>query len=347
MSLVLGQLFYFIPSHAVLEGAGFFMAKKALITGITGQDGIYLASFLLEKGYAVTGLLSEGHSHSKDRLKWMGIEGKVEFRSCQLTDKLQVKAILEEICPEEIYNLAARSSVGASFVYPGETMHFNVLSVHSLLEAMRSSGSTAKLYQASSSEMFGNTDKLPVDENTPLCPVSPYAISKAAAHVLVKYYRQEYQLFCSSGILFNHESMLRPHNFVTKKILSAAVKISQGSKEKLKLGNMDVSRDWGYAPYYVQAMWRILQGPRADDYVIASGEAHSLEEFVKAVFAYLGLSWEKYVEVDSSLYRPADIRTMYGNAGKAEKELGWRYEMTWEKLVETLVKDEIYFQTQL
>jgi len=233
--------------------------KKCIITGITGQDGAYLAQFLLKKGYAITGVLSQGHQHSLERLKILGLEKSIELCSCHLTDTNQVGKLLGQVRPDEIYNLAAISSVGASFEKPHETMHYNVLSVVSLLEAVRRSGEGIKIYQASSSEMFGNAPVLPVVEESPLNPISPYAVSKVAAHLLVRNYRTAYKMFCCSGILFNHESVLRPGHFVTKKILSTAVRISKGSQEKLRLGNTFIKRDWGYSPLYVQGMWLMLQ----------------------------------------------------------------------------------------
>ena len=321
------------------------MSKKALITGISGQDGAYLAHFLLDKGYTVVGLLSEGRSHSLERLKALGINEKLSFYSCILTDSQQVQKAIQQVRPDEIYNLAAISSVGRSFQSPGETICFNVSSVLSLLEAIRSSGLNVRFYQASSSEMFGNADHLPVNEKTPFRPVSPYAVSKVTGHFLTKHYREVFNLFCSCGILFNHESMLRSAQFVTKKVLSAAVRISKGSKEKLSLGNIDVCRDWGYAPAYVKAMWLMLQQTTADDYVIASGQAHSLREFIEIVFRSLGLNWEEFVKIDQNLYRPADINVIYGDTTKAKKELGWQYKDSFEDLVKRLVQDELYYQT--
>jgi len=315
--------------------------KKSLITGITGQDGAYLAQFLLKKGYAVTGVLSEGHQHTLERLKILGIADHVQLVSCRLTDIDSVQKILSEVCPDEIYNLAAISSVGLSFEKPDQTMQYNCLSVVALLEAVRRLGITSKIYQASSSEMFGNASVLPVVEESLLIPISPYAISKLAGHLLVKNYRLAYKMFCCSGILFNHESVLRPANFVTKKILSTAVRISKGSSEKLKLGNIGIKRDWGYAPFYVQGMWLMLQQPQANDYIIASGETHSLQEFVELVFKNLGLRWEDHVIIDESLYRPSDVAVTLGDASRAKREMGWKYEMSFQELVSLLVKEEM------
>jgi GDPmannose 4,6-dehydratase len=321
------------------------VTKKSLITGITGQDGAHLAQFLLKKGYTVIGVLSEGHQHSLERLKALGIADKVQLFHCRLTDIDPVQKFLSNVRPDEIYNLAAVSSVGISYEKPDQTMQYNVLSVVALLEAVRRLGMDTKIYQASSSEMFGNAPALPVVEDSLLNPVSPYAISKVAGHLLVKNYRSAYKMFCCSGILFNHESVLRPVNFVTKKILSTAVRISKGSREKLKLGNIAVKRDWGYAPQYVQGMWLMLQQSKPDDYVIASGETHSLQEFVQLTFEKLKLRWKDHVEIDKSLCRPSDIAVTLGDAGKAKKEMGWKYDMSFSDLLDTLVKEEVQYQT--
>ncbi len=314
--------------------------KKILITGVTGQDGTYLAQFLLKEGYTVIGVLADGHQHSMDRLNMMGIKDLIQWRTCLLTDIKSVQDLVEQTKPDEIYNLAALSSVGRSFDNPAETLQYNGLSVVALLEAVRHLGLPVKIYQASSSEMFGNPPLLPAHEDTPLNPISPYAVSKVAGHLLVKNYRLAYRMYCCSGILFNHESVLRPAHFVTKKILSTAVRISRGSREKLRLGNLSIKRDWGYAPAYVQAMWLMLQQSKGDDYVIASGEAHSLEEFVDLVFGHLGLHWKDHVEIDKGFFRPSDIAVTLGDAGKARKELGWKYTLSFPDLIRTLVKEE-------
>jgi GDPmannose 4,6-dehydratase len=315
--------------------------KKSLITGITGQDGMYLAKLLLEKGYEVIGVLSQDHQHSLERFKMFGLANRVQLHSLPLTEIDGVQKLLLEIQPDEIYNLAAISSVGFSFEKPYQTMQYNVLSVIALLEAVRRLNLNAKVYQASSSEMFGNAPVLPIAEGSLLNPISPYAVSKVTGHLLVQNYRLAYKMFCCSGILFNHESTLRPINFVTKKILSSAVRISRGSSEKLRLGNISVKRDWGYAPHYVQAMWLMLQQPQPQDYVIASGESHSLQEFVALAFESLGLRWENHVEIDQGLYRPSDIKETYGDASRAKKEMGWEYKMSFQELVSCLVKEEL------
>jgi GDPmannose 4,6-dehydratase len=262
-----------------------------------------------------------------------------------LTDIDSVQKLLSDVRPDEIYNLAAISSVSISYEKPYQTMQYNVLSVVALLEAVRRLGLDTKVYQASSSEMFGNIPVLPAVEETLLNPISPYAISKVAGHLLVKNYRSAYKMFCCSGILFNHESVLRPVNFVTKKILSTAVRISKGSQEKLRLGNIATKRDWGYAPQYVRGMWLMLQQSKPDDYIIASGETHSLQEFVELAFDHLGLRWKDHVEADKSLYRPSDIAVTFGDASKARKEMGWEYDMSFSDLVVILVKEEVQYQT--
>jgi len=318
--------------------------KKSLITGITGQDGAYLARFLLARGHRVTGVLSKGHKHSLQRLKLLGVAEKIEWLTCDLKDPQGVGKLLSKARPQEIYNLAAISSVGLSFEAPYPSVYFNVLTITALLEAVRRLKLDAKIYQASSSEMFGNAKKFPANENTLLNPISPYATSKLAGHMLVRNYRLAYKIFCCSGILFNHESVLRPDNFVTKKILSTAIRIAHGSREKLYLGNTAIKRDWGYAPEYVKAMWLMLQAPAPDDFVIASGETHSLQEFVELVFENLGLDSKKHVETDKNFYRAMDISMTLGDSTKAKKVLGWKYAMPFPKLVSTLVRDEVHYQ---
>ena len=318
--------------------------KKALITGITGQDGAYLSRLLLDKGYAVYGIIKDANSSNLFNLKYLGIKNRVKLIPANLLDLSNVSRLLNIILPDEIYNLAAQSSVAISFEQPIWTVQFNIMSTLNLLEAMRILPSKARFYQASSSEMFGNVNTLPVDEKTVLCPVSPYAISKATDHWIAINYRETYDLFCCCGIVFNHESVLRPHHFVTKKIVASAVRISKGSKEKLRLGNIEIKRDWGYAPEYVKAMWLMLQQEYPDDYVIATNKAHSLKEFVEFAFASLGLDWEKHTIIDKSLYRPSDISIIYGNPQKAVERFGWQYNLSFQKLIELLVQGEITFQ---
>ena len=317
--------------------------KKALITGITGQDGSYLSKVLLDKGYKVYGVVRDSTATNLANLKFLGVEDRIELIPANLLDLSNVIRLLDMTKPDEIYNLAAQSSVAISFNQPIGTIEFNVLSTLNLLEAMRILQVEAKFYQASSSEMHGKVKDLPVTEKTVLHPVSPYAISKATGHWIAINYREAYDLFCCSGILFNHESVLRPRHFVTKKIIATAVRISKGSQEKLRLGNIEIKRDWGYAPEYVKAMWLMLQQDYPDDYVIATNEAHSLKEFVELAFASLGLNWEKHVIIDKSLYRPSDIDIIYGSSKKAKERLGWEYNISFDELVELLVREELRY----
>lgn len=318
--------------------------KTALITGITGQDGAYLSRFLLKNGYRVMGLVRKGEPKPYRNLVYLGIYERIDFIEINLTRKEDVANLLESVKPDEIYNLAAQSSVARSFEEPDTTIRFNVTSTLNLMEAIRTQNLKAKFYQASSSEMFGKVNTLPVTEMTVLHPVSPYAISKASCHWLAVNYREAYGLFCCCGILFNHESVLRPDYFVTKKVVSAAVRISKGSKETLTVGNLDIERDWGYAPEYVKTMWRMLQQTIADEYVIASNEMHSLKDFVKTTFALLGLNWLEHTHINKQLFRPSDIDRICGNPEKARKQLGWDYAITFEALIQKLVDEEIRLQ---
>ena len=315
--------------------------KKALITGITGQDGAYLSSVLLEKGYKVYGTVRDSIAPHSRNLRLLGIERGIELIPADLLDLSNVIRLLERIKPGEIYNLASQSSVGLSFEQPIGTIEFNIMSTVNLLEAIRILPFKAKFYQASSSEMYGKVNELPIIEKTTMHPVSPYAVSKAASHWMTVNYREAYGLFCCCGILFNHESVLRAEHFVTKKIISAAVRISKGSKERLKLGNIEIKRDWGFAPEYVKAMWLMLQQDDPDDYVIATGEAHSLREFIELAFSHAGLDWEEHVVIDEALYRPSEIDIIYGNPCKAKSKIGWDYNLSFENLIKRLVEEEL------
>jgi len=319
--------------------------KTAMITGITGQDGAYLAKFLLNKGYNVIGLTRNNSRVNIKNLKYLGINAKINFIKIDLLNLSSIVRVIEKNKIDEIYNLAAQSSVGLSFNQPIETLEFNIVSTAKLLEAIRITKPKIKFYQASSSEMFGNVKKetLPINESFSLHPISPYGVSKAASHCITVNYREAYNLFAVCGIFFNHESVLRNKNFVTKKIINTAVKISLGLTDELRLGNMKVYRDWGYAPKYVKAMWLMLQKDEPDDYVISSGEAHSLEEFVIKVFEKLNLSVDKFVKIDESLYRPNDLEINYGDNSKAKNKLNWNYDMTFEQLIDKLVEVEIEY----
>lgn len=314
--------------------------KRALITGITGQDGAYLSKFLLNKGYNIYGIVRDSLALNLANLEFLGIDNCVELHLANMLDLSTVIRLLDMIKPDEIYNLAAQSSVAISFEQPLWTIDFNVMSTLNLLEAIRILHLEAKFYQASSSEMYGRVMTLPVNEKTAFHPVSPYAISKATDHWIAINYREAYGLFSCCGILFNHESVLRPCQFVTKKIISTAVRISMGSKEKLRLGNIEIKRDWGYAPEYIKAMWLMLKQDKPDDYLIATGEAHSLREFVKLIFEYLDLNYEDHVIIDKKLCRPSDIDIIYGDPTKAKEILRWEYSISFENLVKFLLEEE-------
>ena len=319
--------------------------KKALIIGISGQDGAYLSQLLLEKNYKVIGTAKDFSDAEMKNLRYLQSDSQVKLLAIDLTDLAQLQKTLAQYRPDEIYNLAAQSSVGLSFQYPLPTLTFNINSVICLLEAVRTVHPSAKIFQASSCEMFGNIAKedLPVTETSVLAPVSPYAVSKAAAHWMAINYRQAYRLFICCGILFNHESVLRGECFVTKKILQTAVKIKMGLEDKLSLGNLNVYKDWGYAPEYVRAMWLMLQQDQPDDYVVCSGETNSLETFVRSVFSKLGLIFEERVMIDKSLYRPLDLEIIYGDNNKAKNLLGWQYHLTFTDLIARLVEDELTY----
>jgi GDPmannose 4,6-dehydratase len=314
--------------------------KKALITGITGQDGAYLSRFLLDKGYRVHGLVTGYDRSQLGNLIRLGVLDRVSLVSGDLLDLARLRDLLEELRPDEVYHLAAQSSVAQSFQVPVDTVAFNVLSTQHLLESIRTLALPARFYQASSSEMYGRVKTLPVVEDSVFHPVSPYAISKAAGHWLAVNYREAYGLFCCCGILFNHESVLRPPHYVTKKIVSAAVRIARGSRETLTLGNVEIRRDWGYAPEYVKSMWLMLQQDEPDEYVIATHEAHSLRSFAAAAFSCLDLDWEEHTVIDRALFRPSDIDLIYGNPAKAKLKLGWEYDLTFGDLVRRLVEEE-------
>jgi len=315
--------------------------KRALITGVTGQDGAYLSKFLLENGYEVHGLVTEYDLSRVDNLRFLNVLNRIELVQGDLMDFGGLTDLLGGLRPQEVYHLAAQSSVAQSFVNPVDTVSFNIRSTHHLLEALRVLELPVRFYQASSSEIYGRVEALPVVENSVIHPVSPYAISKAAGHWLAINYREAYGMFCCCGLLFNHESVLRPSYYVTKKIISAAVRISRGSSEKLTLGNVQILRDWGYAPEYVKSMWLMLQQERADEYVIATGEAHSLRDFAASAFACVGLDWEEHILIDRALFRPSDIDVIYGNPAKAKASLGWEYHLSFKELIRQLVDDEL------
>ncbi|MEO8330920.1 MAG: GDP-mannose 4,6-dehydratase [Gallionella sp.] len=297
--------------------------KRALICGVGGQDGAYLAKLLLEKGYEVTGTSRDAMATSFSNLMRLGIRNRVQTVSMAINDFRSVLATIKNTEPDEIYNLAGQSSVGLSFDQPVETMESIAIGTLNLLEAIRFVGSPIRLYSAGSSECFGDTGNVPATEETPFHPRSPYAVAKVSAHGLVANYREAYGLFACTGILFNHESPLRPERFVTQKIVRSAARIAKGSGEKLHLGNLDIHRDWGWAPEYVDAMWLMLQQDRAGDFVIATGKTVSLRYFVEKAFAHFGLNWQQHIESDATLLRPSDIQYGRGNPAKANQFLGW------------------------
>jgi GDPmannose 4,6-dehydratase len=310
--------------------------SKALICGIGGQDGTYLANILLEKGYEVVGTSRDAMATTFGNLARMGIRDRVRTVSMAINDFRSVLSVIRSVGPDEIYNLAGQSSVGLSFDQPVETMESNAIGTLNLLEAIRFVGHPVRFYNAGSSECFGNTDNEPATEETPFQPRSPYAVAKASAHGLVANYREAYGLFACTGILFNHESPLRPERFVTQKIVRAAARISKGSDEKLCLGNLDVHRDWGWAPEYVKAMWLMLQQNVAEDFVIATGRTASLQYFVEKAFTHFGLDWQQYVKPDPSLLRPSDIRFGRANASKAARLLGWHHKLDVDGVVDEM-----------
>ena len=301
--------------------------KTALICGVSGQDGSFLAELLLSKGYAVFGTSRDAQGSSFSNLRKLGIQNQITFLSMVPEDFRSVLVALRKSKPDEIYYLAGQSSVGLSFEQPAETMQSITMGTLNILEGCRmleTENKVIKVYHAGSGECFGDTQGKPADESTPFYPMSPYAVAKSSAYWLVNNYRESYGLFACTGILFNHESALRPERFVTQKIVRAVKRIAQGSTEKLKLGRLDIARDWGWAPEYVEAMWLMLQQEKPQDYVIATGITMSLEDFVQAAFEQAGLNWRGYVEQDPALFRPTDLAVGRADPTKAYRELGWK-----------------------
>ncbi len=315
--------------------------KRAIICGVSGQDGAYLAQLLLDRGYVVCGTSRDAQMSSFRNLKYLGIAERVQLESMALTDFRSVLQVLKKFQPDEVYNLAGQTSVGLSFNQPVETLESIATGTLNLLEAIRFLGAGIKLYNAGSSECFGDTGGTAADENTPFRPRSPYAVAKAAAFWEVANYREAYGLFACSGILFNHESPLRPERFVTQKIVAAACRIASGSDEKLRLGNMTIQRDWGWAPEYVEAMYLMLQQSEASDYVIATGESTSLEDFVAAAFSTVNLDWHEHVEIDNSLLRPTDLAVGRGNPSKAKQQLGWEAKYHMSDVVRMMIQERL------
>ncbi len=311
-------------------------SKRALITGITGQDGSYLAEFLLGKGYTVYGMVRRASTENFERIR--SIKSRISLVQGDLLDQLSLIRILEEVQPDEVYNLAAQSFVPTSWQQPVLTGEFTALGVTRLLEAVRLVDKTIKFYQASSSEMFGKVKETPQNERTPFYPRSPYAISKVYGHWITVNYRESYDLFAVSGICFNHESPRRGKEFVTRKVTDGVARIKKGLQEKLLLGNLDVSRDWGFAGDYVEAMWLMLQREKPDDFVIATGKCWTVRELVELAFVHAGLDWRDHVVVDQKLLRPADIDQLVGDASKARKTLGWRPRVSFPELIKMMME---------
>jgi GDPmannose 4,6-dehydratase len=322
------------------------MTKTALISGITGQDGSFLAELLLEKGYEVYGIIRRSSSFNTDRIDHLyqdPHESGTRLRLVygDLNDSSSLNTILRQVQPDEIYNLGAQSHVRVSFDIPEYTGEVSGLGTVRLLEAIRESGLRPKFYQASSSELYGKVAETPQTETTPFHPRSPYACAKAYAYHITVNYRESYGLFACNGILFNHESERRGETFVSRKITRAATRIKCGIQEKLYMGNLDARRDWGYARDYVEAMWMILNTDEPDDYVIATGEVHSVREFLEKAFQYLDLDWQEHVEIDSAYFRPAEVDLLLGDAGKARRQLGWEPKVTFDELVKLMVDHDL------
>src|SRR6476659_4095360 len=311
--------------------------KKALITGITGQDGSYLAEFLLAKGYEVHGLVRRSSSLNTDRIKHLyrdphDPEARLFLHYGDLVDGTGLREVLTRVQPDEVYNLGAQSHVRVSFDQPVYTVQSDALGTMQLLEAIRDTGRPVRFYQASTSEMYGKVVETPQTETTPFHPRSPYACAKGFSFWQTVNYREAYGMYAVNGILFNHESPRRGETFVTRKVTRAATRIKEGLQDKLFMGNLDAKRDWGFAGDYVEAMWLMLQQQQAEDYVIATGETHSVREFLQEVFGYLGLDWQKYVAVDPKYFRPAEVDLLLGDPAKAKKALNWRPKVTFKEL---------------
>lgn len=314
--------------------------KRALITGITGQDGSYLAELLLEKGYEVHGIVRRASTETFDRINHLS--GKIHLHQADLLDQLSIIDVMKETDPNEVYNLAAQSFVPTSWKQPVLTGEFTAIGVTRMLEAIRLLGpERIRFYQASSSEMFGKVVEVPQKETTPFYPRSPYGVAKVYGHWITVNYRESYDMFCCSGILFNHESERRGREFVTRKVTDGVARIKLGLSKELRLGNLDAKRDWGFAGDYVRAMWLMLQQPKPDDYVIATGETHTVRRLVELAFQAVDLDWQKYVVIDPALVRPAEVDLLIGDPTKAKTKLGWKPEVSFEQLVDRMVKADL------
>jgi GDPmannose 4,6-dehydratase len=315
------------------------MSKRVIITGITGQDGSYLAELLLAKGYQVFGLVRRSSAPNLWRIQHL--LDRITLKPADLLDQLSLIRAIDEVRPQELYNLAAMSFVPASWDQPLLTGEFNAQGVTRLLDAVRQVDPSIRFYQASSSEMFGKVREMPQRESTPFYPRSPYGVSKVFAHYITVNYRESYNLFAVSGMLFNHESPRRGLEFVTRKVTDGVARIKLGLADSLSIGNLDAHRDWGFAGDYVRAMWLMLQQPKPDDYVIATGVSHSVRELVEIAFAHAGLDWQQYVRVDPALLRPAEVDHLLGDASKARQELGWQPDVSFKQLVEMMVDADL------
>jgi GDPmannose 4,6-dehydratase len=319
-------------------------SKKALVTGVTGQDGSYLAELLLEKGYEVHGLVRRSSSFNTWRIDH--IRDRLTLHYGDLVDQNSLVRTLEAVAPDEVYNLAAQSHVKVSFEMPEYTTDVTAIGVLRVLDAARDIGLKTRLYQAGSSEMFGLVQETPQTERTPFHPRSPYAVSKVFGHWMAVNYRESYGLHVSNGILFNHESPRRGENFVTRKITMGVAAIKQGRQTELRLGNLDAKRDWGFAGDYVEAMWRMLQQDEPDDYVIATGETHSVREFCEEAFSHAGLDWQEHVKVDPKYFRPAEVDLLLGDPSKSRRVLGWEPQVTFKELARMMVDADLEAQGQ-
>ena len=312
--------------------------KKIIIFGVSGQDGSYLAKLLLSKGFKVYGTSRDAEVQKFSNLKTLGIKERISVVSVAINDFGSVFQCIKNISPDVIYNLASQSSVALSFSQPHETMESIELGTLNILESIRLYGKEIKFYNACSSECFGDTGETKADEKTPFNPLSPYAVSKAAAFWTVKNYREAYGISACSGILFNHESPLRQDRFVTKKIINAAVDISKGKNKTLNLGNIDIIRDWGWAPDYVEAMWLMMENNISEDFVVATGISKSLKDFLSISFEYLNLNWKNHVSIDENLYRPTDISKNIGNPNKIKKQLGWKAKYSFHEMIKEIIE---------
>jgi GDPmannose 4,6-dehydratase len=315
------------------------MTRRVLITGVTGQDGSYLAEFLLDKGYEVHGMVRRASTENFERIE--RLHNRIVLHQADLLDQLSIVTIVQEVRPHEVYNFAAQSFVPTSWSQPLLTGEFTGLGVTRVLEAIRLVDPSIRFYQASSSEMFGKVQQEPQNEQTPFWPRSPYGVAKVYGHWITVNYRESYGIFACSGILFNHESPLRGKEFVSRKVTDAVARIKLGVQDKLVVGNLDAMRDWGYAGDYIQATWLMLQQDQPDDYVIATGMKHSVRQLVELAFSHVGLDWREYVVSDPKLFRPAEINTLCGDAGKARRILGWKPTVSFAELIAMMVDADL------